>query len=63
MANLSDSLTFRHGATLNNRLVQSPMLTNSGQDGYATQDTIDYYNACYKTGGMIITEYMYVSKN
>lgn len=62
MANLSDSLTFRHGATVNNRLVQSPMLTNSGQDGYATQDTIDYYNARYKTGGMIITEYMYVSK-
>lgn len=62
MANLSDSLTFRHGATVNNRLVQSPMLTNSGQDGYATQDTIDYYNARSKTGGMIITEYMYVSE-
>lgn len=62
MANLSDQLTFRHGATVNNRFVQSPMLTNSGQDGYATQDTIDYYNTRSKTGGMIITEYMYVSE-
>ncbi len=63
MTQLSDPLTFRHGATVANRFVQSPMLTNSGEDGYATQDTIDYYNAHSKSGGMVITEYMYVSEN
>ncbi|MGN1280203.1 MAG: NADH-dependent oxidoreductase [Limosilactobacillus sp.] len=63
MAKLNDSLTFRHGATVANRFVQPPMLTNSGEDGYATQDTIDYYNAHAKSGGMVITEYMYVTEN
>lgn len=63
MANLNDSLTFRHGATVANRFVQPPMLTNSGEDGYATADTISYYNAHAKSGGMIITEYMYVTEN
>lgn len=63
MAKLTDSLTFRHGATIANRFVQPPMLTNSGRDGFATQDTIDYYAAHSKSGGMIITGYMYVSEN
>lgn len=63
MAKLNDSLTFRHGATVNNRFVQPPMLTNSGEDGYATEDTINYYKAHSKSGGMIITEYMYVTEN
>lgn len=62
MSKLNQSLTFRHGATVSNRFVQAPMLTNSGENGFATQDTIDYYNARSKTGGMIITEYMYVDK-
>lgn len=39
------------------------MLTNSGKDGYATDDTISYYNAHSKSGGMIITEYNYVSES
>ena len=63
MTELNQPLTFRHGATVANRFVQPPMLTNSGQDGYATQDTIDYYRAHAKSGGMVITEYMYVSEN
>lgn len=63
MTNLADPLTFRHGATVANRFVQPPMLTNSGEDGYATQDTIDYYNAHAKSGGMIVTEYMYVTED
>lgn len=63
MAKLTDSLTFRHGATIANRFVQPPMLTNSGKDGFATHDTIDYYAAHSKSGGMIITGYMYVSEN
>ncbi|QLL70572.1 NADH-dependent oxidoreductase [Lactobacillus sp. 3B(2020)] len=63
MANYDEPLTFRHGATVKNRFVQPPMLTSNGKDGYATQETIDYYNAHSKSGGMIITEYMYVSEN
>lgn len=63
MAALNEPLTFRHGATVANRFVQPPMLTNSGENGFATQDTIDYYGARSKTGGMIISEYMYVSEN
>lgn len=63
MTELNKPLTFRHGATVANRFVQPPMLTNSGEDGYATQDTIDYYRAHAKSGGMVITEYMYVSEN
>jgi 2,4-dienoyl-CoA reductase-like NADH-dependent reductase (Old Yellow Enzyme family) len=63
MADLSQPLTFRHGATVANRFVQAPMLTNSGKDGFASQDTIDYYGARSNAGGMIITEYMYVSEN
>ena len=63
MTELNQPLTFRHGATVANRFVQPSMLTNSGEDGYATQDTIDYYRAHAKSGGMVITEYMYVSEN
>lgn len=63
MSNLNESLTFRHGATVVNRFVQAPMLTNSGEDGFATQDTIDYYHARSHAGGMIVTEYMYVDEN
>lgn len=59
---LTDQVTFRHGATINSRLVQSPMLTNSGKDdGYVTQDTIDYYAARSQSAGMVIVEYTYVS--
>ncbi|WP_267201752.1 NADH-dependent oxidoreductase [Limosilactobacillus kribbianus] len=63
MSKLNQPLTFRHGATVTNRFVQPPMLTNSAEDGFATQDTINYYQAHAKSGGMIITEYMYVSEN
>ena len=30
MKNLIDKVTFRHGATIDTRTAQSPMLTNSG---------------------------------
>ncbi|WP_076461507.1 NADH-dependent oxidoreductase [Limosilactobacillus caccae] len=60
---LKDSLTFPNGATVANRFVMPAMLTNSGLDGFATQDTIDYYRERANAGGMIITEYMYVSEN
>ncbi|AYM01770.1 oxidoreductase [Levilactobacillus yiduensis] len=59
---LTDQVTFRHGATINSRLVQSPMLSRSGKDdGYVTQDTIDYYAARSQSAGMVIVEYTYVS--
>lgn len=59
---LTDRITFRHGATTNNRIVQAPMLTNSGEDdGFVTQDTIDYYAARSRSAGIVIVEYCYVS--
>ena len=52
---LTDKVTFRHGASIANRIVQPPMLTNSGKnDGYVTQDTIDYYAARSQSAGMVI---------
>lgn len=57
MSELNQPLTFRHGATVKNRLVQPPMLTNSGKDGFATDDTINYYQAHAKSGGMVIGNY------
>lgn len=63
MVKLNDKLVFQNGGEVANRFVMPPMLTNSGNDGFASQDTIDYYNAHSKSGGMIITEYTYVSEN
>lgn len=63
MANFAEPLTFRHGATVSNRFVQPPMLTNSGEDGFATQATIDYWDARSQAGGLLMTEYVYVSEN
>ncbi|NLR30931.1 oxidoreductase [Levilactobacillus tujiorum] len=62
MSSLNDPLTFRHGATVDNRFVLPPMLTNSGEDGYITPDTLDYYHARAKSGGLVMTEYMYVTE-
>lgn len=45
MKQLTDKVTFPNGATLSSRLVQPPMLTNSGDHGFVTQDTLDYYGA------------------
>ncbi len=63
MKKLTDHITFRHGATLNNRLVQAPMLTNSGKDEMVSQDTLDYYAARSQSAGMVIVEYTSVRKN
>ncbi|MGX7107590.1 oxidoreductase [Hutsoniella sourekii] len=61
---LTDTITFRHGAQVQNRLVQPAMLTNSGQnDGFISQDTLDYYSARSRSAGMILVEYCYVSQN
>ncbi|WP_223824686.1 hypothetical protein [Leuconostoc mesenteroides] len=57
MKNLIDKVTFRHGATIDTRTAQSPMLTNSGLNEKVTQDTINYYNARSQSAGMVIVEY------
>ncbi|WP_204121918.1 MULTISPECIES: NADH-dependent oxidoreductase [Levilactobacillus] len=63
MKKLTDFVTFKHGATLTNRLVQAPMLTNSGLNEAVTQDTLNYYAARSQSAGMVIVEYTSVSPN
>lgn len=63
MKALTDQVQLRHGAVLQNRIVQSPMLTNSGDREYVTQDTLDYYGTRSQSAAMVIVEYTSVSKN
>lgn len=61
---LTDHVTLRHGATLNTRIVMSPMQTHSGlKGGFVSDDTIHYYSARSQAAGMLITEFHYVSEN
>ena len=57
MKQLNDKITFRNGATVTNRIVQTPMLTNSGIDEMASDDTIRYYSRRSRSAGMVIVEY------
>ncbi len=61
MKKLSDKVTFKHGAVINNRMVQPPMLTNSGLNGIVSEDTISYWKARANSAGLVISEYNYVS--
>ncbi len=61
MKKLSDKVTFKHGAVINNRMVQPPMLTNSGLNGMVSEDTISYWKARANSAGLVISEYNYVS--
>lgn len=63
MKKLTDQVVFRHGASVKNRLVQPPMLTNSGKLGEVTSDTLAYWQARAHSAGLMITEYNYVSAN
>ncbi len=63
MKKLTDKITFRHGATINNRIVQTPMLTNSGINEMVTDTTMNYYNARSQSAGMVIVEYTNCSIN
>lgn len=45
MKQLTDKIFFKNGAVINNRMVQSPMLTNSGNKGEVSQDTLNYWQA------------------
>lgn len=61
MKKLSDKVTFKHGAVVNNRMVQPPMLTNNGLNGMVSEDTISYWKARANSAGLVISEYNYVS--
>lgn len=63
MKKLTDKIVFPNGAIINNRIAQSPMLTNSGKDELVTEDTINYYGARSKSAGIVIVEYTSVSPN
>lgn len=64
MNKLTDSLTFRNGVSIRNRIVMPPMLTFSGKKGgFVSDDTISYYSARSQAAGLIIAEYHYVSEN
>ena len=61
---LTDKVTLRHGATLNNRIAMSPMQSQSGKrNGFVSDDTLKYYGARSQVGGLIVTEFHYVSEN
>ena len=61
---LTDKVTLRHGATLNNRIAMSPMQSQSGKrNGFVSEDTLKYYGARSQAGGLIISEFHYVSEN
>ncbi|MCT7758821.1 MAG: NADH-dependent flavin oxidoreductase, partial [Lactobacillus gasseri] len=53
MKKLSDKVTFKHGAVINNRMVQPPMLTNSGLNGAVTDDTLAYWKARANSAGLV----------
>ena len=62
--NLTDKVTLRHGAVLNNRVAMSPMQSQSGKrNGFVSDDTLKYYGARSQAGGLIVTEFHYVSEN
>lgn len=61
---LTDTVTLRHGARIKGRIVQPPMLTNSGlSGGFVSQDTLNYYATRSESAGMVIVEYCYVIKD
>ncbi|WP_336620002.1 MULTISPECIES: NADH-dependent oxidoreductase [unclassified Aerococcus] len=61
---LTDTVKFRHGAEIKGRIVQPPMLTNSGlSQGFVSQDTLDYYQARSESASLVIVEYCYVIKD
>ena len=61
--NLTDTITFRRGLTIPNRIALAPMQSQSAlEGGYASNDTIRYYNHRSKAAGLLITEFHYVSE-
>lgn len=61
---LTDSVVFRNGGIVRNRIAMAPMQTHSGaKGGFVTEDTINYYSARSKAAGLLIVEFHYVSEN
>lgn len=54
MKQLTDKIFFKNGAVINNRMVQSPMLTNSGNKGEVSQDTLNYWQARNNSAGLTV---------
>lgn len=63
MKQLTDKITFRHGASIQPRTAQSPMLTNSGVNESVSDETLTYYDKRSQSAGMVIVEYTNVSLN
>ncbi len=62
--NLTDTITFRRGLTIPNRIALAPMQSLSAlEGGYVSNDTIRYYNHRSKAAGLLITEFHYVSES
>lgn len=61
MSKLTEKITFRHGASIQPRTAQSPMLTNSGVNEGVSEATLDYYAHRSQSAGMVIVEYTNVS--
>lgn len=61
MANLTDQVTLRHGAVLNDRMVMAPMVTLSGSEtGEVTTEQFAYFKRRSQVAGMIIVEATYI---
>lgn len=61
---LTDTVKFRHGAEISNRIAMAPMQTHSGKrNGFVSEDTINYYAARSQAAGLLISEFHYVSEN
>ena len=60
---ITDTISFRHGASIAPRTAQSPMLTNSGVHESVSDDTLKYYSTRSQSAGMVIVEYTNVSLN
>lgn len=61
---LTDKVTLKHGAILNNRIVMAPMVTFSGvNNGEVSDELLAYFARRSKVAGMIIVEATYVSPN
>lgn len=62
--NINDTVEFRHGASIKSRIIQSPMQTWSGHDdGFVSEDTLEYYKRRDQSAAMVITEYLYVTES
>ena len=63
MSQLTEKISFRHGASIAPRTAQSPMLTNSGVNESVSDETLKYYATRSQSARMVIVEYTNVSLN